>query len=92
MSVANVTIDPCRDCGKPICYATDYYMVHDRLWCRAFKIKLERYPDGSNNCPAGMLHIKCLEKRLGRKLRQRDFPDFPVNNGIFGFHRNAFPA
>lgn len=83
---------PCADCGKPIYYDTDYYMVHNALWCKAFHRKYVDYGDDGDSCPNVMLHLACLEKRLGRKLRRKDFPaDVPVNNGWFGFHRETVP-
>ena len=50
------------------------YRVHDELW------------DVKN----GYLHIACLERRIGRRLRQQDFKKLPVNNTILaGFRLQA---
>jgi len=62
----------CLDCNKDTLRISEYYMVHDKLWLKA-----------SPN-DFGMLCIKCLEKRLNRKLSKKDFTDCPVNQGIFG--------
>lgn len=48
----------CADCGED---PTQLYLVKDRLWRKA------------GMGPSGALCIPCLEKRLGRKLRPRDF-------------------
>jgi len=49
----------CGDCGI-LTLGKNYYIVHDTIW--------ERYGNGK-----GMLCIKCLEKRMGRKLNNIDF-------------------
>ena len=55
----------CMDCRTS---EPEYYMVWDKLWEKAV-------PDG-----AGQLCFSCLGKRLGRPLRQSDFPPhIPVN-------------
>jgi hypothetical protein len=46
-------------------------MVHDDVW-RASGLA----EDG------GMLCVSCLEARLGRKLRQSDFPDWSINRRV----------
>ena len=48
----------CHDCG--IDTINEYYMVKHKLWKKAV---------GRN----GMLCILCLENRLGRKLKPKDF-------------------
>lgn len=48
----------CADSGED---PTQLYLVKDRLWRKA------------GMGPSGALCIPCLEKRLGRKLRPRDF-------------------
>jgi hypothetical protein len=55
----------CLDCGMNT--ITEYYMVFDNIWN-----SVAGHMDG-------MLCIGCLEKRLGRKLTKKDFPDFPIN-------------
>jgi hypothetical protein len=80
----------CADCGLRLRYATDYYVLHNRVWNKAMTGRAT----GKNNnlCDGvdGMLHIACVEKRLGRELRQRDFARVPLNAGIFGFNVRAF--
>lgn len=51
----------------------EYYMVHDAVWAAA----------GQPQNDGGMLCIGCLEKRLGRQLTREDFPNRPINMGIF---------
>ncbi len=51
-------------------YTLDAYMVHDAVWEKA----------GMGH--RGFLHLKCLERRLGRKLVLEDFTTFPINNSI----------
>ena len=55
----------CGDCGI-FTIDENYYMVHDSIW--------ERYGNGK-----GMLCIKCLEKRMHRKLTRSDFTTCPFN-------------
>jgi len=64
----------CLDCSAETTFGKndEYYMVHDRLWLRA-------NPQGH-----GKLCIGCLEKRIGRTLRPRDFKDCPLNTSFFG--------
>jgi hypothetical protein len=48
----------------------EMYMVRDAVWTKA---RMEGF--------GGCLCIGCLEKRIGRKLRPKDFPrDHPFNN------------
>jgi hypothetical protein len=58
----------CRSCGINTDRIGEYYMVHNELWKCA----------GLGN---GMLCIRCLERRLGRRLHKRDFTRYPVNDG-----------
>jgi hypothetical protein len=80
----------CSDCGKPMRYATDYYMVDNALWCTALGVAPSAY-ERSKRVEETLLHVVCLEKRLGRYLTREDFIDAPVNEGLFGFSRDAFP-
>jgi len=70
----------CVDCGIDTCPRTgkrgsrrkgrwEYYMVHNAVWAKA-----GMEPDGGHLC------IGCLERRLGRMLRPRDFTDAPIND------------
>lgn len=55
----------CMDCGKDTW--NEYYMIHSQTWKKANpKIK-------------GKLCIKCLEKRLGRRLVKKDFTKVKIN-------------
>ena len=56
---------PCSDCYKQV---NRGYMVNNALW--------EAAGAQSNN---EVLHVECLEKRLGRKLTGADFTDVPIN-------------
>ena len=67
---------PCHDCSaatSPWPWTADaryeQFMVYDRVWRKA-----GMQPDG------GFLCVGCLEERLGRKLRRRDFPSVPMNS------------
>jgi hypothetical protein len=68
----------CNDCGTDTTPCTDKpdcrhegrwesYVVHNSVWAAAGQSK-------------GFLCIGCLEKRLGRKLKPRDFTDIPANH------------
>src|SRR5262245_25312888 len=48
---------------------SELYMVRDSVWKAA---GMEPY--------GGCLCIGCLEKRIGRKLKPKDFPSHPFNN------------
>ena len=52
----------CRDCGKP-CYGRDSYIVRPSVWKAA----------GLSGWRSGFLHLKCLEKRLGRRVKKKEF-------------------
>jgi hypothetical protein len=58
----------CLDCKRDTKKIKEYYMVHDRVWKQAV-------PKGR-----GMLCIKCLGRRLGRKLTKKDFQRLPIND------------
>ncbi|SRR6266550_1789521 len=59
-----------RDGSFPMRYSDkcEVYIVHDAVWKKS---GIEPY--------GGCLCIGCLERRIGRKLRARDFPDHPLN-------------
>jgi hypothetical protein len=48
---------------------SEVYTVQDAVWKKA---GMEPY--------GGCLCIPCLEKRIGRKLKPKDFPEHPFNN------------
>lgn len=75
-----VTVHRCDECGLPMRYETDYYMLKHRLWARAMRSR------PSKKFAAGYLHRACVEKRIGRPLRMADFLlELPINRGFFGF-------
>ena len=55
----------CAECGRD---ALDSYMVYDFVWLLVMPSK------------HGLLHLECLERRLGRPLTLADFTAAPVNN------------
>ena len=59
----------CHDCGHDCRRMDEMYMVWDVIWAWA------TYEHGS----ARLLCIGCLELRLGRQLRPRDFTQAPIN-------------
>jgi hypothetical protein len=60
--------DPhCLDCGVDTDAINESYMTHDDVWRAA------------NPAEAGMLCVGCCEKRLGRKLRRKDFPPYALS-------------
>ena len=68
--------DPrCKDCKVDTHYIKESYMVMDHLWLSAGMTS-----DGGRLC------IKCLEKRIGRKLTKRDFFCCPLNIQVY-FHK-----
>jgi hypothetical protein len=60
----------CIDCGVDTYAIHEYYMVHDGVWQDAGMVKY----DGA------MLCVGCLERRLGRRLADSDFTDYPIND------------
>ena len=58
----------CKDCKVDTHYIQENYMVHDHLWFSAGMTS-----DGGRLC------VKCLERRIGRKLTRRDFFLCPLN-------------
>ncbi|MCL2755608.1 MAG: hypothetical protein FWE45_00975 [Firmicutes bacterium] len=56
----------------------DWYAVHNEIW----KKYCPEQPDDYISTPESkgyFLCIKCLETRMGRKLKRDDFPDYPIN-------------
>jgi hypothetical protein len=60
----------CKDCGVNVIKIGEYYMVSPQIWQDKLRLTW-----------ADNLCIGCLEKRLGRKLRQNDFITWPENPG-----------
>jgi hypothetical protein len=68
----------CWDCTVNTYDIGEYYMVTNELWELA-----TIYAD--NECHTDvMLCIGCLENRIGGKLVASDFPNLPINIGLFG--------
>jgi hypothetical protein len=67
---------PCDGCNKN-CIHSDYYMVHDSVWCVEAKLP-------KDNC---MLCLDCLEIRIGRELVWTDFTGAPVNIEVIERYR-----
>jgi hypothetical protein len=65
----------CIDCGIDTIAINEHYMVTKVCW-RTSGMK----PDGGGLC------IGCLEARIGRELRPRDFSICPLN---YPFHRKS---
>jgi hypothetical protein len=58
----------CRDCGVDTFEINEYYMLLNEIW-------QECIPEEKS----ALLCIKCVEKRLGRKLTSADFSVCPLN-------------
>lgn len=59
----------CADCDDE---DLEMYMVTNEVWEEA---GMEKHK--------GLLHLKCLEARLGRRLQIEDFPKYTSNRAIF---------
>lgn len=57
----------CIDCGIDTLLIREMYHVHDELWKQI------------NPQNDGMICVCCCENRLGRQLRQQDFPTVELN-------------
>lgn len=55
-------------CSKCMGENRDHFMLEDVVWQEAM-----------GDDPRGMLHLKCVEDKLGRKLTKSDFKDIPLN-------------
>lgn len=64
----------CGQCGRGV---TDDYMLTNTVW---FSVWNER---------KGYLHLRCVEKRLGRPLNSDDFTDVPINQSLLYFARRC---
>jgi len=69
----DMTMFDCLDCGVNTADTHEYYMVKNKVWRKA-------HPEDE-----GMLCISCLETRLGRVLRHKDFTDAPINDTVGGW-------
>jgi hypothetical protein len=63
----------CRECNTP-CY--DLFMVLNRLW--------NKY-----GCGNGVLHLTCMERRMGRVITPSDLTDAPCNDALRVMYRNG---
>lgn len=59
----------CVDCGINTYNINEYYMARKEIWQEA-------------NLHKGMICIGCLENRLGRFLRKKDFSDCLLNEEL----------
>lgn len=59
----------CDGCGRDtVASPFEWYTVHDQIWAET----------GLDTHDA-VLCVGCLERRLGRHLQPKDFPDVPTN-------------
>lgn len=58
----------CLDCRIDTGKANEHYFINTPLWMSIV---------GSN---VGMLCVECCERRLGRRLTSKDFPNVTINN------------
>ena len=56
----NAKFGDCLHCGRVV-PTSEYFMLHDDVWRRV------------HDTNRGMMHLKCVEARLGRALRRPDF-------------------
>ena len=73
---------PIAERGSTCTYddATEVYMVKDAIW-KAAGMNAGQGGFGDQDGDSGCLCIGCLEKRLGRTLRAKDFPrNHPFNS------------
>ena len=69
----------CWDCAACTLCTDEYYMIDDELWKDATIFS-------TDVCGTDvMLCIGCLESRIGGKLTAEDFPDLPINRGVFPY-------
>lgn len=58
----------CVDCKK---HCLEPFMVHDSVWA-----------DEAGLDKKGVMHMECLEKRLGRAIEIKDLTKFPINDPL----------
>jgi len=71
----------CKSCHEPITDPKDYYMVSCEVWNKYAGGKSIQHKDGSwsEKRPSGEMHIACLEKAMGRKLKKEDLMPVALN-------------
>jgi len=62
----------CHCCFKPIAPG-EGYMVQDKVWDSS------GFPRNGKGAESILLHVKCLEAIIGRKLKVEDFTGAPIN-------------
>jgi hypothetical protein len=67
MTDSDVRDPHCLDCGVDTDAINESYMIQDDVWRAAHPAE------------AGMLCVKCCERRLGRKLCRNDFPPYALS-------------
>jgi hypothetical protein len=67
----------CFDCGRDTW--DEYFMLDNALWERTTTIRSR----------SAMLCVGCVERRLGRRLRRRDFTDVPINEPQFPWEKSV---
>lgn len=70
LGTASLSAHKCYQCGKPI---RALYMVYDHVWEEAFKTARPRVGQFDGWHLLRGLHVGCLERRLGRRLKASDF-------------------
>jgi hypothetical protein len=78
-------IGNCNDCGKSTFIELgDYYMVTPEIWNQyglgGSYWSDETHTSWSEDTPSGMLCMKDLERRMGRKLQLSDLTGAPINS------------
>lgn len=68
---AHYRTKPCNGCTGK----NDPFMVVDKIWKKVAK------PNDQFLC------LKCVEKRIGRKLEKKDFTTVPLNQWLFASKR-----
>ena len=61
----------CMDCSIDTGKAGEHYMLLDEIWNQVC------------SSPLGMLCVRCLERRLGRRLTKNDFNNSYINSMNF---------
>lgn len=73
----------CKDCDINTSDIDEYYTLWNELWWKVTghykKFNEIKFYDFCNSREDYMLCIGCVENRLGRKLKPKDFPSNPLN-------------